>query len=163
MLLLFSITETIIGNISSFPLKIRVNTLNCSEMETWPGTQCLKDRWASSNNTLKHLYNDSCYLNREGKKKYFNSLSSPRLMRVPLQRPVSRNSAGQESGCSLPFETNYFLHPGQHLSLIICVTFYPKCWVKCQRLEVSPSSILIKLISNASCSAVAWLNHSKPD
>lgn len=58
-------------------------------MGTWPGTQCLKDRWAPSNNTLKHLFDDSCYLNTESKKEYFNNLSSARLMRVHLQRPVS--------------------------------------------------------------------------
>lgn len=90
-------------------------------MGTWPETQCLKDRWDSCKNTLKHSYNDSCYLNTESKKEYFNNLSSARLMRVPLQRPVSRKKIeGQESGCSLPFETNYFLHPGQHLRLTIC-------------------------------------------
>lgn len=63
-------------------------------MGTWPGTQCLKDRWASSNNTLKHLFNDSCYLNTESKKEYFNNLSSARLMRVHLQRPVSEKRWG---------------------------------------------------------------------
>jgi len=33
---------------------------------------------------------------------------------------LARKNEGHESGCSLPFETNYFLHPGQHLSLTIC-------------------------------------------
>ncbi len=73
--------------------------------------------------TLKHSYNGSCYLNTESKKECFKNLSSARLMRVPLQRPVSRKRKkieGLESGCSLPFETNYFLHPGQHLRRTIC-------------------------------------------
>ncbi len=81
------------------------------------------ERQMSCKNTLKHSYNGSCYLNTESKKECFKNLSSARLMRVPLQRPVSRKRKklrGWNLAAVFPLKPIIFLHPGQHLRRTIC-------------------------------------------